>query len=249
MKDIFIKQKRSFDNLTIAISTRHGGLSLGNFSSLNMALNVGDNKECVLKNRKLLFEVLNLDITKSVFANQYHSNNVYIVEQKDIGLGVDTFESAIKTDAFITNIKNVAIVIQTADCLSVVLYEKQKQVIANIHCGWKGLAFGIIQNTIEKMISIYNADSKNIYAYLGACIKPNNFNVGEDVASKFTSPIQKNDNYYIDLSLEAIMILEKYNITDIENSNLDSYDDMFYSYRRDKKITGRMATVIALHNL
>ncbi len=246
MENIFIKPKTKNDNLIIAISTCYGGVSKDSYKYLNTALHVDDNKDDVIKNREILFEALRLDIKKSVFANQIHSNDVYIIDEKDIGKGHACSESAIETDGFITNIKNIPIVIQTADCLSVVLYAKDKHIIANIHCGWRGLSNNIIQNAIKKMMDNYNVDTKNIYAYLGASIKPTNFNVSKDIANQFHKPIEKNHSFYIDLPFEARLILKKYGITDIEDSKLDSYSNEFYSYRRDNKITGRMSTVAML---
>ncbi len=246
MEHIFIQPKIRIDNLIIAISTRYGGVSHSPYDTMNTALHVGDSESDVFENRKILFNALNIDINSSVFADQIHSTDVHKVESCDIGCGALNAQTAIQTDSFITNLKNVPIVIQTADCLSIVLYAKDKQAIANIHCGWKGLAHGIIQNTIEAMINAYGINSKEIYAYLGACIKPNNFNVSEDVASIFQNPIIKNCEFYVDLALEAKLILEKYSVVNIENSYLDSHEERFYSYRRDNKITGRMSTIAML---
>ncbi len=246
MKDIFIKPKTKIDNLVIAISTRYGGVSNTPYQSMNTALHVGDDDANVFENRKILFDSLGLDINKSVFADQVHSTDVYKVETSDIGSGALSASTAIQTDSFITNIKNIPIIIQTADCLSIVLYAKDKHAIANIHCGWKGIAHGIIQNTIEAMVDNYSVAPNDIYVYFGACIRSNNFNVSEDVASVFTKPIVKNCEFYVDLTLEARLILEKYGITDIEDSLLDSHEERFYSYRRDNKTTGRMSTIAML---
>ncbi len=247
MKDIFITPKTKIDNLIVAISTRYGGISKEPYSSMNTAFHVKDDDKAVFENRKILFNALDLDINKSVFADQIHSTDVYNVQEADIGRGALDVQTAIQTDSFITNIKNTPIVIQTADCLSIVLYAKDKHAIANIHCGWKGLAHGIIENTIEAMVTNYNINTKEIYAYFGACIRPNNFNVSENVASKFKSPIIKNCEFYVDLPLEAKLILERYGITDIEDSYLDSHEERFYSYRRDNQVTGRMSSIAMLY--
>lgn len=241
-----IKPKTKINNLLISISTRHGGVSQKPYDTMNTALHVGDSENDVFRNREILFNDLDIDISRSVFADQIHSTDVYKVEEVDIGRGALNTQTAIQTDSFITNIKNVAIVIQTADCLSVVLYAKDKHAIANIHCGWKGLADGIIQNTIEAMIKNYAINPKDIYAYFGACIRANNFNVSESVASIFQQPIVKNCEFCVDLVLEARLILEKYGVVDIEDSYLDSHEERFYSYRRDNKTTGRMSTIAML---
>lgn len=248
MNKIFVSPNNIPKGVIIAESKRFGGVSAGAYENLNTALHVGDIKEDVIENRKIFFGKLGIDFKKSVFLNQVHSNHVHKVIEEDIGKGAFDEKNAITADAVITNIRGAPIVIQTADCLSVVLYSPSSKSIGNIHAGWPGLSGGIIENTINKMEKYFHADTKDIYAYLGVRIGRDDFEVGEDVAEKFSFPLMKDGKFYIDLAFEAKAVLYKHGVKDenIFDSKLTSFESDFFSYRRDKKVTGRMATVVML---
>ncbi len=112
-----------YSNLTHAFSTRHGGISKTPYKSNNLAFHVGDNENDVLKNHQLLAKELEYDYTKLVHMQQIHSDIIHIVSEKD------DFFNPPKCDVLITNKKNIPIMIMSADCTPIVIYDPLLHVI------------------------------------------------------------------------------------------------------------------------
>lgn len=195
-------------------------------------------------NEKSFFEEIGLDMEKSIFMRQTHSDNIVKIDNSNY-LNYNKRNPVLNTDALITNIKNVALVIQTADCLPLILYCQKTKSMAAIHAGWRGVVSCIIPKTVRFMHECYDADPSFIYSYIGAHIFKENYEVGLDVAEKFENKSFENGSYYVDIAEEAKlqMIKEGLSENNIELSKLNSYNDMFYSYRRDGKQIGRILTL------
>ncbi len=243
--DNCIKEIKIFNsNVKAFYSTRNGGFSKEPYSSLNLGLHVGDDKDNVLLNRKKVKEYFsNKDI---VYMDQIHSSNVtYIDKYSDVIL---------KTDALITDKKDLVLAVMTADCLPLLL--ASDNYVAAIHCGWRGVALGIIEN-VCKFLKDKNENLDKAKAFLGPCIGPDSFEVGIDVLNTFKDLdntyedafLKKDikDKYLCNLPLICNYILKREGIFNIYNSELDTFKlkDSFFSYRRDKD-TGRMASFIYL---
>lgn len=144
-------------------------------------------------------------------------------------------------DALITNKVNTPLVIKTADCIPILLYDKENKVAAVIHSGWKGTLNNIVINTLNIMIDKYNSKKENISAYLYPSIRKCHFEVESDVYNMFKQKITNIDNYstkkgikyYIDLQQIVIDNLKDNNITNIYDSNICTYchHDIYHSYR------------------
>lgn len=160
-------------------------------------------------------------------------------------------------DATFTNTPGCVLAILTADCLPVLLCDEEGKSIAAIHAGWRGLATGIIENTIYAMNNAFGP--KNYIAWLGPAIGPEKFEVGEDVYDAFVSkdpnarlaftPINHEQNqqkWLANLYLLAKQRLHMLNINHIDGGMHCTFSeaDLFFSYRRDCGKTGRMASVI-----
>lgn len=243
--DNCIKEIKIFNqNVKAFYSTRKGGFSKYPYTSLNLGLHVGDNTNNVLLNRKKVKEYFfNKDI---VYMDQIHSCNVsYIDKYSDVIL---------QTDALITDQKDLVLAVMTADCLPLLL--ASDNYVAAIHCGWKGVALGIIEN-VCKFLKEKNENLSITKAFLGPCIGPKSFEVGIDVLNIFKNLDSINENAFIkkdvknkylcNLPLICSNILKRNGIFNIYNSDLDTFTlkDNFFSYRRDKE-TGRMASFIYL---
>ncbi len=158
-------------------------------------------------------------------------------------------------DAVFASTPNQVCVVTTADCLPVLICNQQGDQVAAIHAGWRGLAAGIIEATLEK----FTSSPENLFIWLGPAIGPQKFEVGEDVyaaftdkhlaskaAFKFTQPGKWLADLYhlakIRLQLRGI------NETQIYGGQFCTYsqEDLFFSYRRDKSILGHIASVIWL---
>ena len=220
-------------------TTRNGGVSLNPFDSLNLAEHVQDNALCVLENRKMLRKYLP---SEPKWLNQVHGINV--IDAAEITYNQDA-------DASFTKKKNVVCVIMTADCLPVLLCNKQGTAVASIHAGWRGLCNGVIEETIKSM----KLKQGDLMAWLGPAIGSNAFEVGSEVRSAFILQDAQfeqafkvsGDKWLCDLYLIAKTRLRKQGVPEIYGGDDCTYsnESEYFSYRRDG-ITGRMATMIWL---
>ena len=243
------------DNITCCYTTVNGGHSKGNFASFNLGLHVNDSAIDVINNRKELTSYLN---KKIVWMNQTHSNTVLYVNSSD-AKGNDVFSDTDKTslgveaDGIVTDDKNVALAVLTADCLPLILVSEDREFCAAIHCGWRGIYSGIIDNAVKL---IREKNSSRLYAFIGPHISQNSYEVGEELLTKFISVlgedakdafIKKGGSKYL-CSLEKLvkLNLNKLSVSKVESCHIDTFTDKsYFSYRRNP-ITGRLATVISL---
>ena len=216
------------------ISTNRTGQSEGKYKRANFSKQVGDKDISVESNINVLKE--QLEIEEIAFMHQSHSNDVLKVNEENIYL---------HCDAMYTEKKSIACAVLTADCIPILITEKTGSMIGCIHAGWRGLKSQIIENFFDKFHSIKNHDFRVL---LGPCISQNNYEVNNEIISYFpnyTKRFKKNNsgNYYMDLRYIAYDILTELGITDVTISKSCTYDDDFYSYRKDK-ITGRFISLI-----
>lgn len=216
---------------------RKPGLSQPPYDAFNLALHVDDHPSHVLANRKQLCEVLKLQ-QEPAWLTQTHSTTCVVIEET-------TQRDA---DAAITRTSKHCLAIMTADCLPILLCDKKGREIAAIHAGWKGLAHGIIEQTLSKM----HTPATDLLAWLGPAICGKCYEVGEEiyhifakrqwVDSKTFRPYQQ--KWLANIPAIATQILKKLNVQAIYSSELCTFENPahFYSYRRDG-ITGRIATL------
>lgn len=191
------------------------------------------------------FKHINIDINKSVFMHQVHQVNIVKIDENNINLFGGREKLVEDTDALITNLKNIPLVVQTADCAPIIIYCDKSKSMAAIHSGWKGTRDKIVPKTIELMIKEYNANTSNMYAYIAPYIALKDYEVGDEVALHFKNKIMINDKWHIDNGLEIMDQMINLGVMkdNIEISTLNTYDKEFYSYRRDGTQLGRMLTL------
>ncbi|GGI80830.1 peptidoglycan editing factor PgeF [Legionella impletisoli] len=219
-------------------TTRIGGESHSPYDSNNMALHVGDNPEYVRANRANLIQELNLP-SEPEWLNQQHTNDCVVVEKDD----------SRTADAAVTRDAKRPLAVMTADCLPILLCDRKGTEIATIHAGWRGLADGVIENTLKKM----NNQPAALIAWIGPSICGVCYEVGEDVMAAFARAYpnmrkgfnQQGGRWYADLPLLAKLIMSEQGLNAVYTSGACTKEDdkHFYSYRRDGE-TGRMATLI-----
>ena len=233
-------------NIGIVFTDRKGGFSLPPYDSLNLATHVGDDLSTVQRNRRLLNSKLP---NTPVWLNQVHGCEVFDADDWD-GCQIPTADAAVTTKA------NQVLAIMTADCLPILLTSKCGSVIGAVHAGWRGLASGLIEKTIQAMqlkIIALNLQT-NIQAYFGVAIGPKSFEVGEEVKSIFVkhapqvsnlfTPTERAGKYMADIYGLARNRLNAMGIHQIDGGQECTYKNMnFFSYRRDQ-VTGRMASLI-----
>lgn len=212
-----------------------------------MGLHVGDDAAVVLQNRSELCALLQLQQAPQ-WLEQIHG--VKVVKAKGDGL--------VRTaDGSYSNEVGQACVVMTADCLPILLCDRQGTQVAAIHCGWRSLAKGIVARALDK----FSCPAQQLMAYLGPAISQPHFEVGVDVLDAFFKaarslphseeiaaafkPAQRPLHFYADIYALARAELRALGITQIYGGGICTYAEAgrFYSYRRDK-VTGRMASLI-----
>tara|TARA_R110002050_G_scaffold9504_1_gene32898 strand:- start:40096 stop:40839 length:744 start_codon:yes stop_codon:yes gene_type:complete len=221
-------------------TTRQGGFSLPPYDGFNLGTHVGDNPNTVIKNRDYLIDIAQLPESPR-WLNQIHGTRV--INSHDWQFNIDA-------DAIVSEEKDQLCTIMTADCLPLLLCNKQGTAVAAIHAGWRGLAAGIIEKTIAEL----RCAPQDILVWLGPAIGPNQFEVGHDVYQTFThysaearQAFQQTDatHYLADIYFLARQRLSALGIHAVFGGDLCTASDQhhFFSYRRDD-ITGRMASMI-----
>ncbi|MEP3654710.1 MAG: peptidoglycan editing factor PgeF [Litorimonas sp.] len=151
-----------------------GGVSTGNYASLNAGFGSDDDKALISENRKRIRESLNADYLVSL--RQVHSDTVIIL--------TDEPASEIEADGLVTTVPGLAISALSADCGPVLLADAKAGVIGACHAGWRGALSGIVESTVATMCEL-GASPDNISAVLGPCIGPENYEVGDAFKSEF----------------------------------------------------------------
>ncbi len=161
-----MKKEHLFDDMCrVVFFDRHGGVSDAPYDSCNCSFGVSDAPEAVAENRRLLKERLGARILLS--AVQTHGERIYIFaadEQSDREVN--------DYDALLTSCRGVALMIQHADCQPVFLYDKQHQVVAAVHCGWRGSVVGILGKTVQQMEQCFQSRPKELQAVIGPSLGP-----------------------------------------------------------------------------
>ena len=166
------------------VTTRKGGVSKGPFSSFNLGNYSDDCPIDIYENRLILSRMWYMDISDFIIPHQTHSNNVLVIDEDFMSASPsDKIEALYGVDASITHLKDVFLCATTADCVPILLYDKELQVIAAIHAGWKGIVSDIIENTITKMEEVYNTKPSHIIAAIGPSISQKNYEVDMDKTS------------------------------------------------------------------
>ena len=252
MKKNHIKSKKNYlSGCSYGFFTRNGGYSKGIYESLNCSRRSDDSKINTHKNRMKVIEELGKEDGNLIIPIQKHTNICEIVDEKQY--------KNIKADAIVTKSEKLILCILTADCVPLLLHEKNENIIGAIHAGWKGAKNNIIENTIMQVQKL-GGKIENISIIIGPCIQQDSYEVGIEFFKNFIIDddnnrkffIQKNQKYYFDLPQYCINKIKNYGVTEIDNIKKCTYknSDEFFSFRRslhEKEIDyGRQANAITL---
>jgi len=152
------------------IFTRNGGISKRPFQSLNVSFNLGDKFSNVVENRGKISQVTgNFPV---LYAHQNHGAEILVFRKGDkTGISIADQES-MTGDALVTDIPGRYLAVQVADCQSVLLFDPERRVVANIHSGWRGSIRNIVGRTIETMIETFHCRPAHIIAGIGPSLGP-----------------------------------------------------------------------------
>ena len=249
-------------------STRKGGVSKEHLSSLNLGFNLGDEREKVLENFRILGSLFEAKPEDFVLTQQTHSVNVLRVGKEDRGKGIFRERNYTDVDALITNEEGVILTAFSADCVPILFYDKGHRAIASCHSGWRGTHGRILARVIEAMQREFSSKPEEIYIAIGPSICKNCYEVSEDVGEAFleafpalreetknVSPIERvsEEKFHIDLwELNRIIALEAF--IPPENISISGYctmerPDLFFSHRYSQGRRGVQGAFISLNKI
>jgi YfiH family protein len=220
------------------VTTRAGGVSKGPYASLNLGLRVEDERADVLRNREILRASLPAEPR---WLQQVHGN---------LAVDADSVQEPVPADASFTRNPGTVCAVMIADCMPVLLADRQGTVVAAAHAGWRGLAAGVVENALASM----KVDPADVVAWLGPAIGPRAFEVGADVRDAFVGQDARDAAAFVphvpgkwmaDLFALARRRLQSSGVRSIHGGGLCTHSDprRFFSHRRDGK-SGRMAALI-----
>lgn len=223
-----------------AFSTREGGVSQGPYASLNVGMLTGDDPADVLENRWLLAERVGLAPSAIAMGHQVHGAAIERwgapPDQTRFGFA-DPAAKLPEVDGHTTARHGLALLVQVADCLPVALASQRR--VAMLHCGWRGLAGGLI----EHALSLFDTPP---VAVIGPGIGRCCYEVGPEVLAAFADVDGAADGSMLDLRHVAAAKLAAAGAVGVEHVDLcTSCDpDRFFSYRRDGGVTGRQCGLV-----
>ncbi|AEY00737.1 hypothetical protein GU3_04900 [Oceanimonas sp. GK1] len=228
-------------NVCAAQSTRTGGVSRAPWHSLNLGSHVGDDAASVRTNRERLAACLNLP-SEPVWLEQVHGIRVLTLPAENDNL---------TADAVVSRTPGRVCAVMTADCLPVLFCDQAGTVVAAAHAGWRGLAAGVLEATLQEM----QVDPDTVLAWLGPAIGPRAFEVGGEVREAFMAHSElaeeafapRGDKWLADIYHLARLRLAAAGVHHIYGGEhcTVSESERFFSYRRDGQ-TGRMASLVWL---
>jgi YfiH family protein len=247
------------DGVVAFSTTRHGGVSKGNYASLNINGYCGDAKEDVAENRHLLCMSLNLsDESHLVIPHQTHGTTVLTVDKTFLSLDEEQRQQRLEgIDAVITNVPQVCIGVSTADCIPIIIYDAVHHAAAAIHAGWRGTVARIVKKAVAALQAAYGSQPAELQAWIGPGISLKNFEVGQEVYDQFAEAgfqmeriAMKYEKWHIDLPMCNRMQLEEAGVPlqSIRQMAVCTYDqtDDYFSARRLGINSGRIYTGVIL---
>ena len=220
-------------------TTRLGGVSRPPWDGLNLGMHVGDAEDDVRRNREILRRELALP-AEPEWISQTHGTHCVVLEQ----------DRSRDADAAVTRQSGRVAVVMIADCLPLLLCNRDGNEVAALHAGWRGLQAGVVQAALERMRS----RPAELMAWIGPGISQAHFEVGDEVLAAFEDSVDGAAEFFqahgeghwmCDLAGLAQRVLEQQGVTRVLRDSHCSYHDAdrFYSYRRER-VTGRMAALI-----
>jgi YfiH family protein len=240
-------------------TTRHGGCGSGAYETFNCTPYTGDELAVVHANQEKLCRYLDIPVERLVIPYQTHSCNILMVDDAFMQLSGDARHALLQDkDALITHLPEVCLCISTADCIPVLLYDREHKAIAAVHAGWRGTVGGIVQKTLTTMRQEYGTDMNDVLACIGPGISLESFEVGDEVYESFSKAgydmnriAKKYDKWHIDLWEANRIQLEEVGVkhANIETAGICTYKEYhdFFSARRLGIKSGRILSGIMLY--
>jgi len=211
---------------------------------MNLSFSVGDSEKNVQCNRELLFKRLNIPLEQLAIQKQIHSNYIRHVSSPGI------YE---QTDAMFTREKNIFLCVTVADCMPIFLFDCKNNIVAVVHSGWRGCVNEILRATVLRLLNEHSTEINNIVCYIGPSAGKCCYEIECDVAFHFSERfISKKEEHKFLLDMQSFARNEllqcgiPFQQIEIANACTIHQKELFHSYRRDGKLSGRMMGVIGM---
>lgn len=240
-------------------STRQGGVSQPPFDSLNLGIGRGDAPAAVAENYRRFCAAVGLDMDRTVLSKQVHEATVRVCTADDAGKGL-LYQRDYTADALITREPNLPLVVFSADCGVMLLYDPIQNAIGAVHAGWRGCAAGILEKTVQTMQTAFGTHPGDIIAAIGPCIGPCCFETDDDVPQAMLAAlgqaagphlVRQGAKWHVDLAglnrtwlLRAGLLPEHIDVCGLCTA---CRPDLFWSHRKMGEARGAQIAAIALH--
>jgi len=240
------------------VTTRAGGISRAPYHSLNLGLHTADNPVHVRENRTRLAAETGIAADKFLYANQVHSGDVKVIDSAAVESGI--LAQNPRTDATITALPGICLIVMVADCVPVLLFDPVKKVSAVIHAGWRGTVKHITSNTINAMVNHFGCDPADIIAGIGPSIGPCCYEVGAEVKQVAEQSFGTTQGFLVTREYSSkphfdLWYANRKQLTDtgVKPENIETSElctrcnqNTFYSSRASAGVTGRFAAGICM---
>lgn len=244
-------------------TTRHGGCSQGHYASFNCTPYTGDDAEAVRRNQEVLCATLPQRPRELIIPYQTHGTRTLVIDDTYLQATAEERPNMLQgIDALITRQPGCCLCISTADCIPVLLYDRQHRAVAAVHAGWRGTVNRILLHTLHRMEELYGTDGKEVISCIGPGISLAAFEVGDEVYETFRAegfPMEyisewnpATHKYHIDLWAANRLQLLEFGIPSeqVETVGICTYTrhEEFFSARRLGIKSGRILSGIMLNS-
>ena len=236
--------------LLACFTTRQDGVSSHPYDACNLAFHVGDKSQDVLRNHDLLAHHLGYNKNTLVYMRQIHSDRIVIIDD------THRFDCPPECDALITNRPNTPLMVMSADCTPILIYDTKHGVIGAVHAGRAGALNAIVPKTLHTMMREYGTTVNDILVLLGPAIHGCCYEINEEIATEaitkgyLDAVVRKEKKVYLDVNTILLIQLNNLGIPpeciEVIDHCTSCQSDTYFSYRADKCYTGRIAGVIML---
>jgi len=226
--------------LVHGVFSRCGGISSPPYESLNTSYTVGDQREDVASNLHRINQVLGAE--NMIFMNQRHGENILILDRNT----PPKFGEAPSADALITDQPHIGLMVKQADCQGIIIFDPIKQVVANVHCGWRGNVTNILSKVVSRMNQYFDCKGSHLVAAIGPSLGPccAEFVTHDKIFPKSFQRFMVRENYFDLWAISRRQLMEaglRGDNIEIAGLCTNCRTDLFYSYRREKR-TGRFGS-------
>ena len=231
-------------NLIHGVFTRHGGVSAPPFDTLNTSYAVGDRQEDVAENiRKVRCVIQAKDL---MYMNQSHGDGILVLRQGALCINGE----ALDVDALITDIPGVGLMVKQADCQGVIIYDPEKNVVADVHCGWRGNVQNILAGVVSRMNKEFGCRQSGLLAAIGPSLGPccAEFIGHKEIFPKAFEGFMTRENHFDLWAVSCRQLTEaglRPEHIEVAGICTKCRKDLFFSYRAEGT-TGRFGTVVMI---